>query len=468
MQKWFPIALLATLFFILYGKIATHVGFLSDDWELILKAPAASIWLPLEKYHFSILINILFKGAANGTFSPFLIHILALIFHFANCLLVYLIAHSSLNIDSFKAWILTFLFAINPAGLEALAWCCAIGYVACAFWTLLGLYLFLQYLNQKWEIKHPFWFQVMLIVIQFNAFLCWDWGITMTPSLIIAAIFYSNEKEKVPRFKMLAPVLVFFILMVAFKKMLVYEFAHSVNTPMQMIQNIVASPFLGLFPQFTHNFYVSPFGMVMAGLTFAILLISCTNRKTLLLFVLFFTLLSPQIVMGYPQSRYFYLPMFALYGVVLLFLDRVAAKSSIPTIASLAWVSLLFTHLFWTHQRTVLWKEAYVQAHAIDEELKTIAKKEKNDLLLVNLPDRYGPEGMIWLPFVWRCGYNQFPFTFDRINTPDCHNLHANSGWAIVPREEILDKYPEYAPYEVFFNHADNYRDYEIKPLKNF
>jgi hypothetical protein len=230
-----------------------------------------------------------------------------------------------------------------------------------------------------------------------------------------------------------------------------------------MGKNCLASPILGLFPQFSKAFYASPYGIGLALIMLiSICWIAYRSQIALLMAMIFFTSQIPQIVLGYPQSRYFYFPMFSLYFLFLLFLDEMQERWRIRYFSSIIMVILLCLHLTWTHYRIALWTEASRQAQFIREQVVTLAKDEDKPIILVDLPDRYGPEDMIWLPFIWQCGIVIFPFQFERVNTDNCSHLVSKSGYPILNPSEIMARYPEHAVYQVMHKNPGDYREYQV------
>ena len=65
----------------MYFRIIGQVGFLSDDFGIIHFASNTPIWKPLELHHYSLAINLLFKGVAQGILNAGIIHAVALVMH---------------------------------------------------------------------------------------------------------------------------------------------------------------------------------------------------------------------------------------------------------------------------------------------------------------------------------------------------------------------------------------------------
>lgn len=439
------------------------VGFLADDYYLLQRAGESPWFHPLEAHHYSLIINLLFKGASAGIFSPFIFHFLALVFHGANCVLVYRIAQKIFYYEKSKARILAFLFAVNPAGLEAIVWCCAIGYVVCTFWILIGICVFMNYQKEPNQ-QNTAYRHATLIFIQLCSYLSWDWGIMFTPILFLIALFFPTTYWKralqPKRYSLLFPLFIFWFSILVIKKFNGAHFGYQVNEPHEFIVNLLVSPFLGLFPQFSKAFYTSPLGVALAIIILAtVAWTAWRSRTALFMTVLFFVCQMPPALLGHPQSRYFYLPIFALYFVLLLFLDQVEAFTRIRKFALFCAFALFLVYFEWASFRLELWNEANIQAKTIREKISSLPSTEK-PILIINLPDRYGPDGMIWLPYICRSETSFGKMDFEQVYTPDCPNLYQNRDIPLLSREEIESKYENYAIYELTYANPKSYKEY--------
>lgn len=428
---------------VLYGPFVAHIGFLSDDWSLMDRLRTVPFWHRIEGHHYSLIVNLLLKGAVAGAVTPLIIHALALLVHTANSLIIYFLGDRFLGLNPPFALILALLFAVNPAGMEAVVWCCSIGYVLCSFWILLGLYLFWSNIDRPAMPKRRL--QLSLMAIQLFAFIVWDWGIVLTPALIASAVIlpFTSLRERI---SLLMPVAVLWWVILLAKKLTGQDFGYLINTPKQMLINLISSPFIALYPQGSKAFYRSLAGIVcILATTLLFIWRSWRDRKTLLTLAVLVSFALPFIVLGYPQSRYFYLIAFPISAILLRYLQTLSKAGAAFAFA------LLAAHLMWSYERISLWKEASTHAEQLAGELVAIAKKEVKPLVVINLPDRHGPEDMIWLPFLWRCGIEYFIPSLKVVYTPDCPNLPQDKTQETIAKERLPSIYSDRSLYEVVF-----------------
>lgn len=450
--------LLIGLLALLYGKAIGSVGFLSDDWSLIHRAANAPFWLPAEQHHYSVVINLLFKGVALGVLNAASIHVLALSFHAINAFLIYVLLRDVLRCSPWESKAVAVLFAISPAGLEAVVWCCAIGYVLCACWILLGLYVFWKGGGPPVSMPQAW----LLAGLQLVAFLCWDWGLVLAPGLAALCFVSAGSARGVPslmRLRALWPLLGMWLALVAFKRAIGQDFGYAVNAPFQMVSNFVTVPLLGMLPQFTKGFYASLPGMAMALVCFAAAVWTAWKNATaaaMLLLLCAWQL--PLVLLGYPQSRYFYLLDFSVYVIAVLFFKEAGRLSRLLPGKCKALSDYFFrilpmglacAYFFWSSARISWWQGASEQAQQIYEQIEAVSGAEAKPIVVVNMPDRYGPEGMIWLPYLWRCGMAHFSKPFDLAYTMDCVHAPSDISALAAPRGTLARRYPDHALYEV-------------------
>jgi hypothetical protein len=245
--------------------------------------------------------------------------------------------------------------------------------------------------------------------------------------------------------------------LVVFKRAIGQDFGYAVNSPWQMFSNFISSPLLSVLPQFSKSFYISFAGKVLAICFFLVILWTAWRNaaaKAMLLLLVVWQL--PLVLLGYPQSRYFYLLVFPVYFIYVQFIKEIVRLVNIPKSISIVKplgfsfsLGILCTYFFWSNQRVTWWKSAYEQSQSIYHQIETAAKIESNPLAVINMPDRHGPEGMIWLPYLWRCGLVHFQEAFVQVYTSDCHHPPSNSAALTFPKELIVERYPEHAFYEV-------------------
>ena len=133
-------------------------------------------------------------------------------------------------------------------------------------------------------------------------------------------------------------------------------------------------------------------------------------------------------------------------------------------------VLLLGFHGIWTVERSNLWKDASEQALKVKSEIENIADVSAEELIVVNLPESYGPEGMWWRPFVWQ---NGFPVVSrkQRVNIPGTPYVRREeesgiSGIRMMSRDEIISTFPAGHVYEVVYGKLGDWREFEVIPFR--
>lgn len=413
MNRWahrILFALPALLILFLYGSTLHTIGFLSDDWDLLERVRGAPFYMPIENHHYNLFINFLFKQVTLGNLSPAGIHLIAIAGHFINTYLVFLIARKGFSQNFTVASGTSLLFAVSPAGVEAIVWCCAIGYIATTFWILLAVYFFTQQ-----HRYNPLYY----VLIQLCAFACWDWGMLVFPALVVMTIFYQTSTSRKERLIAILPLGVCWITVLVLKKVFGFSMGYAINSPLVFLKNFFSAPFVTLLPEFSKEFYQSSIGIGAALLLLTALLIySLRNPVARVALALFFVCQLPQAALGHPQSRYAYVAIFPLCFAVILVGKDLFTQFKMKRGAVLTILCLGALYSIWTHDRVTLWKEGFIQMHALRSEIGALAEG-KEEIIVLNLPDRFGPENKIWLPQGWRNGRILFPPSITFYNTPD-------------------------------------------------
>ena len=464
-RAWIPILMLmiciSTAGIHLAGSFWT--GFISDDYELMNKAEHISFLNPLETHHQSLFILSLFKLASQGHLSPLVWHFLALLAHFANVIIVFFIARRGFDFSHNFALVLSLLFALNPAGYEAIAWPCAVGYVYVAIPLLLSLLLVLN--TNKTRVKlHGF----IVAMLQFVAFLIWDWGILLMPILCVCFVLFILPTRRLSirkSIEFIAPTFFCWLFVMTYKFLTGYSVGYHIlpPEPITAIKYFLGSPLLGLFPYQSLGFYQSFTGITLDS--FLLLLIFFFSIRYLFVrfqVVLFFLCQIPYVIFAAPQSRYFYFPVLFLYAS-LLFVTSKIPKRSIQMALIIAFIAI---NTMWAYDRSRLWKGAYEQAQEVKRQIETIPLGMNEKLLIVNLPDHYGPEDMIWPPFMWRNGISVFDRTFELVNTTGCPYTYERSGIPIMDRSSIERSFKGMTIYEVVYEKAGDWKRFKVLPFE--
>ena len=421
---------------------AFQAGFLSDDFDLLARAGTASVWAPLERHHFSPLLTALFKLGSAGYLPAWKWRLIAWLAHAVNTVLVHRMARIGLRQSAPMALCLALLFALNPAGYEALAWSSAIGYALVSVPIFIALNVALSGAFSR----RAAW---LLAGLQLAAYLAWDWGILLAPLAGAAAFMRGLPGRKPapgPVFSLMLPAGIVWVLGLTAKLLILPGMGYPAQPFWNILslQHLAASPLVALFPNITVHAYQSPGGMLAAACLLAALAWAAVRLpEARLLAVLFALSQAPHVLFSAPQSRYFYMPSAFLYGIALLLVFRLPR----PRFAALLAALLAASSLWWAMERSLLWRSAWRQARILRERILALPESGSG-LVIVNLPDSYGPEGLIWRPYVWRNGMPGIGRSFERVNTPGAPFTWEAGPVPVLPRESIPARYPGAAIYE--------------------
>jgi hypothetical protein len=345
----------------------------------------------VEQHHYSPFITGLFKFVSHYEISPLWIHLLAFCIHGINIYLVLGLC-GRLGLNKWQKWITATLFALSPAGFESLAWCCAIGYILCSTWIILALRLTV---TSKSNPTNSFSSRVALL--QFLAFVTWDWGVLLTPLIVIVKYIYLKEYN----LRDLIPAIAVWIGVLILKKLSGLSLGYELNSPITALSHIGTSFMLTIWPEFSRTFYTSMLGLGLAGLTLlGFLWMGYKDLISRLGLFLFVVSIIPVALIGYPQSRYVYLSAIFLYWILARLLDR----STVGRVAALVYV---VAAIVWTVERRDLWIEADLQARFYKKNVES-ALVAYDKIALLNVPDQVKGFDRVWLPTVWRCGWECF------------------------------------------------------------
>jgi len=410
----------------IHGSTSLFVGFVSDDWDLLRLAPQHGLFQALENHHFSPFVTSLFKLSDAGYLTPFFWHLLGLSIHFINCILLGNFLVKQKYSDFTSRWTVV-LFAISSAGLEALIWCCALPYVFSATLILFGLNYAL--------ISRGF----LRLTLLFALFFVWDSYVFYFPLLLIFFWGKGSLKTYVPCFLVFAGS--FWL-----RGYLGIGSGYTSNSFAFVTKSLLADPMLTVFPQFTAEFYSSIVGKALgAGLLLSALVAALYFVELRRVYLSFFLLLVPAAWLSYPQSRYFYLPALFLFTLIFFLIEKLRWTS-------LKWglcIAFASTHLYWASTKAMLWRDAYTESQLVKSAIEQLAEKEKRPLVVINLPDRYGPPGLIWRPYMWRCGYKEIAAKMQPVRTRDNKDSASNQDIPLVDRKHVPSYFPDQVVVEV-------------------
>jgi hypothetical protein len=469
---------LAAAFVFVLGP--AQIGFMSDDHDLIATA-AATPWLGrLEPHHYSPALAVLFKLTSQGAIGPVVWRGLAFLGHCVNILLLWRILVGRLAINRVAAWAATFWFSMNAPGFEALAWACALGYVGLTALILLAVELSLR---QPEEFSWPA--AVALAFLQLAAYAVWDWAVLMAPVVALSYLasprplagegqwVRASASEDTGLLRTAPPWLraaAFFAPMIAcWAAVPIVKWCAGITLGYHVSIDVVragyfllTAPLRGIYPQGTASLYKSPAGLAAATVAIVLLAASSRSDRRIRWAALLFVLCQvPYALFGAPESRYFYLGIAFLASAVALAVGRIRHKR----LRLAALVTLAAINALWAVDRSILWKGAYREAVRVKEAVEAIAAREaEKPLVIVNLPDRYGPADLVWRPYVWRNGLAAIRAPIARVNTPDCPFNWIDSDIPAMAAGQIASKYAGQPICEVIYADPADWRVFAVVP----
>jgi len=434
----FFLSLVLILTLAIHLSLILPIGFISDDYALIQSAKEGkSLW----SLHFSPILSWLWQLTAHGSFNPFEWHLLALFFHYVNAVLVYLIAWQLCKLAPQASATAALLYALNPAGMEAIAWCCSLGYVITSTWILLGIYSLSFYSADS--PKTAWKYSLGWALLQLIAFLTWDWGILLFPVLFMFALVKTPTKRQ-NNLLIFCPIATVWLFGLLLRLTSQYQTGWQTNALSTKMMFFFGSPLLGLLSNASKSFFLSPWGMAMDLILLGLLAAAARRSKMALGMVLAYGIcILPWVNGGNPSSRYFYIPMVFIY----LGLAMAAAQANYRKIAAILINLLLALELIFAYQRAVLWNGAYHQAQKLKTQVEEIAGTSNDPVVIVNLPEAYGPESLPMRPQMWYCGFDTLFPIIETAKTGHCPFLWRNS--ASDDKQTLASQYPQKSIYEV-------------------
>lgn len=386
---------------IIYGSIIYKVGFISDDFTLLMRSQEQSLFNPLESHHYSLLINMLFFGVNKGWITASFFHILALIFHFLNTCLIFLLLTNKLKMNKEYSILAVCFFALNPAGVEAIVWCCALPYVIITTIILTSIYLYYTFFENKISSLTT---SLLLASLQGLGFLIWDWAILLFP--IICIIVYFNRQQTNKYLPLISCGIIWFSILII-KKLFGLSLGYHINSFYQIVGTLLMSPFLTFFPFAQKNFYLSITGVICSLMTFIFFIWMCLKHKLAkMFFSIFLMTLLPQAILGHPQSRYYYFSSIALYAIIPIYLMQYPLRKSLNYSFFLFFFAL---SIYFTSKKIRSWEEASLVVTKTHRDIEQIIMAHPDSqVIILGLPDSFEAYNQIWKPYLWRCGLEIF------------------------------------------------------------
>ncbi len=222
---------------------------------------------------------------------------------------------------------------------------------------------------------------------------------------------------------------------------------------------VVAAPLTNLLPNTTVTFLNSTWGVLLACAIWVALCWSAIKSHVVMLALsLYFVCVLPVQLFGVLQSRYAYIATPFLCVAVVCAVIQLKPKHIRIAICLL----LVLGHAVFAIQRSQLWFRSYRAASSLRAAIQSIRVPIGRDLVVVNLPDSFGPPNLIWRPFVWRNGLSTFGRDIKRVNTPGCPFTWSKALIPSVPRDQIVASHPGCEVFEVEYLHPDDWREFRL------
>jgi len=193
------LVILCTLTTIIYTGMLKYPVLSNDDADYFTKYPEIlTLTFKSVGQYFSSYYVMMYQPLPVLTFalnyhftgtSPLALHLMNLIFHLANIILVFILFNSLLK-KSTPALLISFLFAVHPMNVEAVTWISARSSSMYSCFYLLSLIFYVKYITNKLHIN--------ILVISFCFFIlslfCKVQAVTL-PLILLLIDYYSDRKK---------------------------------------------------------------------------------------------------------------------------------------------------------------------------------------------------------------------------------------------------------------------------------
>lgn len=167
----------------------TQEGFTRSNVEAVLTTTFRGQYSPVNQLIYIFIYNV-------AGFSPAYFHALNLMFHIANCILIYfmvsyLFSLNIMHLPKFKfiAFAVSFLYSVHPLNVESVCWISASKIVLGTFFFLLTIILYIKYKSSKIVI-----FYIFSVLMSLMALGCKEQFIVLLPILILINKFIFKER----------------------------------------------------------------------------------------------------------------------------------------------------------------------------------------------------------------------------------------------------------------------------------
>ena len=442
------LGLISGLLLLFLSWEAIHsIGFLSDDFLHLRNSRSLAFFQPIDFHHLSPLLVSFYKMAGTQVLSSSAWHSIAILLHLLNALLVYWVMLQANESDEPSAAACALLFAFAPGGTEAVFWLAAFAYLPLLTLKLIGLGLFLRFALYQQELSPRL--LATLALLQCLALMIWDWGIMLTPTLMVVAIAYwpkgFDRRALSLRLITLIPGCVVLLGFLAYHFFIVERIGY------------------GLFPlgfaRGTGLLFASG-GLALGHLLpkaaipiVAVLVISIAVwglwkvARVRWLLGVYFILQLPWYIQGVPSSRYAYLAMFFLLATLVIALRQALPKSGFYA----AILFVLLVQIVAYQGASTRWVTASQLARDLGNQIEAVSTSmpPHRSLVLVNLPDSLGNKDSLWEPPIWRNGVSTLRAGVTTAYTPAYLKMHRVHDPKVLTPEQISALSTQSEVYEV-------------------
>lgn len=403
---------------LLHLTITLPMGYISDDYVLMQSAKEGSqLW----HLHYAPFMEFLWKLAAAGIITPLAWHFLTLAAHGINTFLVFYIARQAFTLSFSGSLFAAMLFMLNPIGLEALTWISASGYPLMTMGLLAGIAL-LYKASERMTLPTAVALSMTLTLLQATTFLTWDWAILIAPIFSLFALFATTIQRKLLPL-ILGPAMLLWMCAAFLRVFSKYGNTWQNNDWVDVFKFAAGSPLLALLPNVSREWFYGPVGLFTAALLIALLLrTACSCKPAFATFVAYLFSIAPWIWGGNPSSRYFYFPVAFLYLLLTCAIEKIPFNYLRQCVMLMA----MAVTLTFTFTRLELWKAAEGEAQKLRHHIERIITtremhhKKQKPLVIVNMPDAFGPAEMPLRPQMWFCGFDAVLPGIQIVKTDDC------------------------------------------------
>jgi hypothetical protein len=119
--------------------------------------------------------------------------------------------------------------------------------------------------------------------------------------------------------------------------------------------------------------------------------------------------------------------------------------------------------------QSVDWKNAYSEATSVAEALRSLIESSEHSgqIVVVNLPDRYGDPRDRWRPYAWRNGTHRIWPGLQRIYTREHAMVFAPHDPSIYERSEVRNAFPSALLLEVRAEEGETRWEYRVSEFRD-